>query len=124
MVLFRLITDQDGMQQFVPKLATFAMAAFKLMPSVGKITSRINSIIFYRPQVCNVYNNIVEAEKYEKEMRSYSLAHTDGEIIELDGEEERHFEREININNITWSYSDSVRPVLTGVSLQIKKERL
>ena len=120
-VLFRLITDQDGMQQFVPKLATFAMAAFKLMPSVGKITSKINSIIFYRPQVCNVYNNIVEAEKYEKEMRSYSLAHTDGEIIELDGEEERHFEREININNITWSYSDSVRPVLTGVSLQIKK---
>ena len=48
---------------FVPKLAIFAMGAFKLLPCVGKLASRMNAILYYMPGLNNVYRNYKDVEE-------------------------------------------------------------
>lgn len=106
----------DNMVDFVPKLAAFAMAAFKVLPSIGKITSRINGLVYNRPGLSNVYQNMKEAEYYEKRNEQYARAQ--GNIQEL---EELHFEKNLMIQNVMWQYEKQASPVLSDVSLEVKK---
>ena len=55
-------TDLDT---FIPVLGTFAMGAFRILPSISKISSRINAIVFYQPTLQNVYDNLREVKSYE-----------------------------------------------------------
>ena len=106
----------DNMVEFVPKLAAFAMAAFKILPSIGKITSRINGMVFCRPSLSNVYRIMKEAEAYEKSYAQYAKEH--GDVVESD---ELHFEETLKIQDVMWQYDKQKEPVLTNTTLEIKK---
>lgn len=106
----------DNMIDFVPKLAMFAMAAFKVLPSIGKITSRINNLVYYRPSLTNVYQIMLEAEAYEREYEQY--AKEQGGIEESN---ELQFEKCLEIQNVVWQYENQKAPVLADTKLQIKK---
>lgn len=106
-------TDLDT---FVPILGTFAMGAFRILPSISKISSRVNSIIFYQPTLQSIYDNLREVESYEhlkKELEVGSLK---------DGQDENlRFNKEIEIKKISWKYQNTKRDVLHQTSLRIKK---
>lgn len=116
-VCVRLVNNSMDMLEFVPKLAAFAMAAFKLLPSIGKITNRINGIIYFRPGLRNVYHNMTEANYHVENIQKY--VRRKESIIEYPTNLE--FKQEIAINHILWQYENQKKPVLNGVQLTINK---
>lgn len=118
-VILRLISMSD-LTSFIPKLAAFAMAAFKLMPAVGKITSRINMVVYGQVFVQETYDNLQAAAEYEAEVAEYNRLHVlDGM---LDNEDEnRHFENILEVKNVRWKYTAAPTEVLSDVSFSVKK---
>ena len=114
-VCVRLLSN-DNMVDFVPKLAMFAMAAFKLLPSIGKITSRVNGLVFCRTSLGSVYNIIKEADEFEREHFQYVKDH--GDVQESSN---LQFHKKLTIQNIVWQYANQKKPVLTDASLEIQK---
>lgn len=106
----------DNMVDFVPKLAAFAMAAFKVLPSIGKITSRINGLVYCRPSLSNVYDIMKEADEYERHYEQYAEEH--GAVKES---EDLQFDNKLMIQNVVWQYENQKAPVLTDTTLEIKK---
>lgn len=115
-VCVRLFID-DSTADFIPKLAIFAMSAFKILPSVGKITSRINSLVYYRPTLENVYNNLKMAISYEDEMERYINEHSKEKKLEKDIQ----LNKELSIEHVGWKYPNQKNEVLTDASLTIRK---
>lgn len=103
--------------QFIPVLGTFAMAAFKMLPSIGKITSRMTGIIYARPYLENLYQNIKEAEEYEQikqEEISMSKVRKAAPVC-------LNFEHQLCVNNIIWKYQNQEHNVLNKLSLIVHK---
>ena len=114
-ICIRLLMN-NNMVDFVPKLAAFAMAAFKVLPSIGKITSRINGMVYSRPGLTNVYHIIREAAEYEERYAQYAEEH--GAVKESD---DLRFGEKLTIQNVAWQYENQKAPVLTDTTLEIKK---
>lgn len=114
-ICIRLLMN-SSMVDFVPKLAAFAMAAFKVLPSIGKITSRINGLVYCRPSLANVYDIMKEADEYERYHKQYAAEH--GEVTES---EDLQFDNKLTIQNVVWQYENQKAPVLINTTLEIKK---
>lgn len=115
-VCIRLLAGGE-MLDFVPKLAVFAMAAFKILPSVGKISSRINSIVYYRPMLDDTYKNIKEANQYQEEKNKY-LSQKGTEVVQ---KESLQFCDCLSVNQVVWRYKNQNQDVLRGTTLTITK---
>ena len=109
------IGNMDNISTFVPQLAAFAMAAFRLLPSIGIISSYYNNCVFYLPTIEEVYGNIVEAKRFEDE-----LMH-DSDLQNIDNDITVAFERELALKDIVWKYPDGIENILDHISLTIKK---
>lgn len=108
----------ENAADFIPQLAVFAMSAFRLLPSVGRITSNVNVCMFSLPAVSEVYENVLEARAYEKKMlREKEL----GEVTFLAEKENNSFKENLIVDNIVWKYPDGEENVLDHVSLKIEK---
>ena len=114
-ICIRLLMN-DNMIDFVPKLAAFAMAAFKVLPSIGKITSRINGLVYCRPSLANVYDIMKDADIYEEHYAQYAEEH--GEVTESD---DLQFNDKLIVQNAVWQYENQKAPVLLDATLEIKK---
>jgi len=71
-LVYKLYNGQD-LNDMLPQLAAFAMAAYKLLPSVGKVDNYLNLIIFLKPSVDLIYRDIKDTE----DMQGYLLADAD-----------------------------------------------
>ena len=52
--------DTESAATLVPQLASFAVAAFRILPSLGRISNNFNQFISYLPGVNDTYNNFKE----------------------------------------------------------------
>ena len=103
---------------FIPQLAAFAMAAFRLLPSVGRISSNFNLCIFNIPAVTEVYENILEARQFEENnVPEDPLNLTESDVS---GKEKIRFKESVVVDNVSYCYPDGERNVLDHVSLTIK----
>lgn len=100
----------ENMLSMVPQLAAFALAAFRVLPSLGKISSSINNIIYSVPMVNATYMHItdISSDDVTKEEIAYDT-------------ERAKFEKEISINNISWQYPNTNKKVIDGLSMKISK---
>lgn len=100
----------ENMLSMVPQLAAFALAAFRVLPSLGKISSSINNIIYSVPMVNATYMHIADISGDDgiKEEIAYST-------------ERAKFEKEISINNISWQYPNTDKKVIDGLNMKIEK---
>lgn len=99
--------QQDDITVFIPQLSVFAVAAFRLMPSVGKINEYLNNILYAYPSVELVYNDLKSVEALQKQ--------------EIDEHKEWNFEKQIVAKNITYSYPDSDKKILDNTGCIIPK---
>lgn len=100
----------NNMISMVPQLAAFAMAAFRVLPSLGKISSGINNIIYAVPMVNASYLHITDIEN--------------GNVIKEkldDNFEKAEFDKEISINNISWQYPNTDKKVIENLNMKIEK---
>lgn len=102
----------DDIAGFVTKLAIIAVAAFRLFPSVSRLTTNLNAIIYNRPRLDSMYEMLRDIEKED----NYKIKDIDPEKVQpLD------FNSALKINNITWKYPAGHEAVLRNLSLEIKK---
>lgn len=104
-VIVEIYYGQDNLSEFIPKLAVFATAAFRLMPSVGRInehTAALNSNI---PSIDLVYNDLKEIENLH--------------INENIKDDSWKLTKEVKISNLSYKYPDSEKEVLNGLSMTI-----
>lgn len=117
-LIVRLMSGLD-MNSFVPVMGVFAMGAFKLLPSVSRMSTQINNIVTNQFGVKGCYENITEArnlaenkEKKKKMTIEKSTCITGNMVSEWNS---------LNINNISWKYQNSTNNVLEDLSLTISK---
>lgn len=104
-----------GMEEpmtYLPQLAAFAVAAFRVLPSLGRISSGVNTCIFYLPAVDETYNNILELNESERGQNKKENVEGSTDIL---------FEKSLTVENIVWRYDGGSETVLDGLSLEIKK---
>lgn len=107
------LTMQADMMTFVPKIAAFAMAAFKILPSVGKIANRLTCLIYHRPRLASVYQNRKAANEYKEELEQNAMSTE--QTINIT------FEKVVSVKNVWWKYKNQKDPVLTDASVTIEK---
>ena len=105
---------------FVPVMGTFAMGAFKILPSVSKMSNRINDIVCLQPSLYNCYDNIKEAKELEitRSNRSLESANKENDKCPVDS---LKFKDSIVLKDVSWKYLNSQKCVLEGLTLSIKK---
>ena len=116
-VLIRVSIGVD-VNSFVPSMAVFAMGAFRLLPSISRITGYINALVYYRGFVEEAYDNMREASIYRNTQLNKS------EELRLEDKNTdlfREFSKDIRIVDLYWKYKDEGRDILKGLSINIQK---
>ena len=111
LTIFIRIKQGVEVSNFIPQLAAFALAAVRLLPAISALTSHASRLVFLRPSLLGVYENITAARRYQEEEYVESI-----EIID-----KYTFDNKIVINNISWKYSETDRNVLENVCMEIEK---
>jgi ABC-type multidrug transport system fused ATPase/permease subunit len=106
--IVKLKWGQADMIYFIPQLTVFAVAAFRLMPSAGRINEYMVYIINTMPSVDLVYHDLKEVEKFEKAR---------AEEVRSDWK----FSDRIRVEKMSYHYPDSNENVIDNVSFEIPK---
>ncbi len=106
-ILVQFFGDQTSMA-LVPKLGLFAMAAFRILPSINRLASGYNTIQFGKAVIDVIHQDL-------------SLLSHAGEHPLKQPPATFSFEHEISIRDIHFRYSPSERDVLNGINLNIEK---
>lgn len=109
-IVIKIYFGRRETASFIPQLSAFAVAAFRLLPSVGKINAYINSILYCKPSLDLIYKDFKDIEGHE--------------IKEMLGNDEQSgykFNREIKVNNISYQYPGTESDVVHNVSFCIPK---
>lgn len=112
-LVFKIYSGED-LTTMIPQLAAFAIAAFKLLPSVSKVNNYANLIIFLKPSVDLIYRDIKDTE----DMVNYEITDASGNLIE-DSSEKDEKAAGIRVNNLVYRYPHTDRNVLDGINFEI-----
>ncbi|MCR5178971.1 MAG: ABC transporter ATP-binding protein/permease [Lachnospiraceae bacterium] len=111
---FRMNSVTDSIN-FVPKLAAFALAAFRILPSLGKISSSFNFITYRSASLDKTFNTLKEVEAEE------ALRKKKTPVTETDEDKNLRFANELVLKDVTWHYEGIDKNVLDGLDLTIRK---
>lgn len=119
-VCLRIVMGIDVMN-FIPKLAVFAVAAFRILPAASKCVGYFQTLVFYRPSLEAAYADMVAFNEYEKEMQLYYQKEQRRIESIQRNTENLQFEKEFTIDHIDWKYENSKEYVIKDLSLTIHK---
>jgi len=105
LVVITAILINSG-EYFLPTLSLFAMAAFRLMPSIQRVTSSATMLRYYKKTLDNIHADLTE---------EYPVAKASA------GNEEVNFKKQIILKDIYFNYPESTHEVLKGLNLTVKK---
>lgn len=111
MVAVKLINGAE-ISHMLPILSVFTIAAFRLLPSFGRLSGSLGTVAFNRAAVKEVCSDIEEAKKL---FMAYSKRCSGADIIS--------FEHEIKVDNISFHYPETDTKVLEKTSLTIPKNK-
>lgn len=118
-ILVEILIGND-IKSSLPLFAAFAMAAMRLIPVVGSVTSIINYLSYYRPSLDAVYDVLKNSgDDYETTENSTALYKTD--LLEITGH--KTLEKEVSLDNISFKYSDSEQLLFRDICLTIPAKK-
>lgn len=104
-----IIAGGGDMGALLPQLSLFAVAAFKLLPSVNALYANYGNVMYNKASVDLIYHDIREVQ-----------AVTDGALTDKEVEKLR-FEKEITVNSLSFAYDNMDQNVLEDISFSIEK---
>lgn len=107
-VIVKLVFGEADMTYFISQLAAFAVAAMRLMPSVGRINEHASNMLYAFPSVELVYHDLVEIE---------GLIDNDRRDCGRDWK----LQKGICVQDVSYHYPDTEEWVLKDVNFTIKK---
>ena len=99
---------------FIPQLSAFAVAAFRLMPSVGRINEHVNNIMYAAPSIELVYHDLKEVEELIDESRKCK-----NEVSTAT--DNWKFENELQIKKVCYHYPNIEENVIDYADFNIQK---
>lgn len=110
-IVVKMTFGRKDFGAFVVQLSAFAVAAFRLLPSVGKVNAYINNIMYSISSLDLIYKDLKEIENVQA-----------ADIDKKDSNAAKWvLNKEIEIRNITYHYPDSDSEVLKKVNFSIHK---
>ena len=107
-IIVKMTFGEADLIYYIPQLTVFAVAAFRLMPCVGRINEYATNMLYAFPSVDLIYKDLVEIEDYvEKQDREVA--------------EKWNLKNAIEVKDVTYYYPDTEEPVIDGASLTIQK---
>ena len=119
-VCVRLKMGVDVMT-FIPQLSIFAVAAFQILPSISKCAGYLQTLVFYRPYMEAVYEDIAAFNESEKQFQSYYALEEKRLSQQHISMEKLTFREKVVIDHIDWKYENSEEKVLKDLTLTIHK---
>ena len=141
-VSFMMYGGMDA-ETFIPQLSAFAVGAFRILPSLGRITSSFNQIIYFIPSLNNTYEHLKEVRTAEQEMQKEIQILTQDDLKQenaagitkeqkTDSDDAVHKSDDLGIvveqscsylevDNVHWQYPSAEKEVLSGITLHIHK---
>ena len=113
-VILMMIFDKENVSRFIPQLAVFATAAFRLMPSVGRVNEHTSAI----------YNNVPSVDMIYKDLKDIENISSKNAIAKIGSKTKSvrfSFDNQVIVDNVSFSYPDSDKRVLDGVDFSIPK---
>ncbi|MEZ3507719.1 MAG: ABC transporter ATP-binding protein/permease [Lachnospiraceae bacterium] len=107
-IIVKLLFGEADMAYYIPQLTVFAVAAFRLMPSVGRINEHATNMLYALPSVDLVYHDLTEIADY--------IEKQDHEVREA-----WNLHEGIKVEHVTYCYPDADEPVIDDASLSIQK---
>lgn len=111
----KLLSGSTNNEQLLQTIAAFAVAVFRLLPCLGRISTSINQILSTVPSVGAVYNNLMETGRYEKLQKEKYKKN------EVEQKDQYTFNDKIELSHITFKYSKKQENVLDDLNLSIEK---
>ena len=112
-IIIKLKYGRTDIVTFIPQLSAFAIAAFRLMPSVGRINEHVTNIMYAAPSIELVYNDLKDVERQE-------TGDAEGQEKEEQNREWK-FEKELEIKKVCYHYPDVEENVIDHVDFKIRK---
>lgn len=106
-VIFKIFFGQKGLMEFVPQLAVFAVAAFRLLPSVGKINEHMSAVLYALPSFELVYNDLRETRQLN--------------IDKKDKDTAWRLKEKIEVKNVSYHYPDGETNVIEHADFTIER---
>ena len=110
-IIVKIFFGQKDLLEFVPQLAVFAVAAFRLLPSVGKINEHLSAVLYAMPSVELIYNDLREIEQLTVDAKR-DTEHTD---------EAWKLQEKIEVKNVTYHYPDGETNVIEHADFIIER---
>ena len=111
-VIIKIVTNPASMESFVPQLAVFATAAFRLMPSVGRINEHTAAINSNFPSIMLIYKDLMSVEDIAKgDIAPDSKAPGTVDKLALN--------EEISVRDVCFKYPDAEKNVIDKASFDI-----
>ncbi len=114
-VVYRIRWGMD-MTSFVPKLSVFAVAAFRMLPSVNKISSNFTQLVYNKPSLDAAYMQFTEVREYEQKLAEYK----ENNAVSVDYDK-IEFTDSVRVDDISFRYSEDIDDVLKDLSMTIHK---
>lgn len=109
-IIIKMYWGQNNIEVFAAQISVFAVAAFRLMPSAGKVNAYTNSIMYGKPSLDLIYNDL-------KSIEGCQIADFTGEKADM----KMDIKDEITIKNLSFRYPDADADVLKDVNISIHK---
>lgn len=106
-VLVKMFFGYNDITVYIPQLAVFAVAAFRLLPSVGKINVHLTDTLYSLPSFELIYQDLKTIEDAPEEKQKSEMLWK--------------FTREIKVQDIKYHYPDSEELVIDDANLTIRK---
>ena len=109
-VIVKLKFGQDvSRTTFITQLTAFAVASFRILPSVGKLNAYISNINYCIPSLDYIYKDLRSIEGFKKSEAGEDADHN------------LSFQNAIYLRDVCFHYSDSDTNVISHVSFDIPK---
>ena len=116
------VTTIDDPGAYVPQLAAFALAAFRMLPSLGKVSNAFSHFMLAVPRLNRMYENYKEAERYVRtRKRRYGEEKPDSSRDTAEEAEDRGPFEVLEVNDLHWTYAGTDKEVLRGLNLEIRR---
>lgn len=107
-IIVKLLFGEADMIYYISQLAAFAVAAMRLMPSVGRINEHATNMIYALPSVELIYRDLKAVEEYIG-------------VQEREEKEEWQLKDAIEVQGVTYCYPNTEEAVIDGADIRIEK---
>lgn len=116
-----MIVQNKEFQSIIPTLSLFAVAAFRIIPSMNRIFAAATQIRYNSYSIEVIYNDLVSLNKYT----SFTKKGVLDDIIKpvINREDSISFTNAVELKNVCYQYPNAEKLALNRISLTIPKRR-